>query len=271
MSILEYFTATNILQIILIVASAYIISKIFEFIFVKRIQKRKKERSVIIPLKRITSIMIYIIAFLSILYVLEVDITAAAAGLGITAIVVGFGLKDIISNWISGIIIISGSVYRIDDVIRVGNITGVVTDITLRTTRLKTYDRNEVIIPNSILVNEKIINLTAGRRELISSITFKVDYTCDTNKVKKIIADVLKKNQNVTFDNKRKREIRFIVRVKEWDIEIETLFWINRPRDEEFIKSKITEAVKKEFEKKKIIPPFRAPARTSRFKFKKQS
>jgi len=257
------------LKVVIIIAIAYIFSKILEIGFIQRLKKRKKERSVIIPIKRITSIIIYIIAFISILLVFNIDITAAAAGLGITAIVIGFGLKDIISNWISGIIVITGGIYRIDDMIRIGDITGQVTDITLRSTRLKTYDRNEVIIPNSTMINEKVINLTAGRRELISSITFSIDYMYDTEKAKKIIESILKKNKNVTVDEERKREIRFIVRTKGWTTQIETLFWINKPLDEEFIKSGITESVKKEFERKKILPPLRVPVRKTRPKTKK--
>lgn len=269
MAVLDYFTLTNVLKMVIIIATAYIATKVLEIGFIKSLQKRKKERSTIIPLKRITSIIIYIIAFISILLVFNIDITAAAAGLGIGAIVIGFGLKDIISNWISGIIIITGSIYRIDDVIRVGNITGQVTDITLRSTRLKTYDRNEVIIPNSTMVTEKIINLTAGRKELISSITFSIDYTCNTGRAKKIIEGVLKKNENVVIDEKRKREIRFIVRTKEWATKIETLFWINKPWDEEFIKSGITEAVKKDFEGKNILPPLPFSMRKDHLKSRK--
>lgn len=265
----EYFTLTNVLKIVIIVASAYIISKIFELIFIKTLQKRKKERSVIIPLKRITSIIIYIVAFISILFVFNIDITAAVAGLGIGAIVIGFGIKDIVSNWISGIIIISERIYRIDDVIRVGNITGVVTDITLRTTRLKTYDRNEVILPNSRMLDERVINLTSGKREAISSIIFSIDYTSNTDKAKKIIESVLRKDENVVLDEKRKREIRFIVRTKEWTTEIETLFWINKPADEEFITSRIIETVKKEFERKNILPPLPSAMRRDHLKSKK--
>jgi len=269
MNLTEFLTPLNALKVLIIITLAYLISKTFEFIFVKRLQKRKKERDVIIPLKRITSLIIYVVAFISILWVFEIDITAAAAGLGITAIVIGFGLKDIVSNWISGVIIITGSIYRIDDAIRIGDITGVVTDITLRSTRLKTYDRNVVIIPNSTMITEKITNLTAGRNELISSITFLIDYTCDTDKAKKIIENVLKKEENVVFDEERRREIRFIVRTKQWTTQIETLFWINRPMDEAFIKSRITEAVKKEFERKKILPPLPPGMRVDHIKPKK--
>jgi hypothetical protein len=56
-------------------------------------------------------------------------------------------------------------------------------------------------------------------------------------------------------DKKRKREIRFLVRSKEWTTEIEALFWVNEPENEEFIKSRIMELVKKKFEEERILPP----------------
>jgi len=252
---IDYLAPINLLKIILIIASAYIVSKIFERGFIKPLEKRGKKKSVLIPLKRLTSIIIYIIAFILILTIFDIDITAAVAGLGIGAVVIGFGLQDIISNWISGIIIISERIYRVGDVIRVGKETGVVADITLRSTRLKTYDRNEVIIPNSTMLNEKVINLTSGKRESISSIVFTIDYISSTDKAKKIIESILRKDKNVIVDEKRKREIRFIIRTKEWTTEIETLFWIKQPENEVFINSRITESVKKEFERKNILPP----------------
>jgi len=261
MAIIEYLTLANVLKVVIIIASAYIVQKIIEIGFLKPLRKSKKERGMTVPLKRIISIIVYAIAFIAILLVFDVDITAAAAGLGIGAIVIGFGLQDIISNWISGIIVITERIYRIGDVIRVSNITGIVTDITLRTTRLKTYDRNEVIIPNSKMIEEKIINLTSGRNESISSVTVSIDYASNIDKAKKIIENILRKDENVVVDERRKREIRFIIRTNEWTTEIETLFWTNKPKEEEFVKSRITEAINKEFKRRKILPPIRAPMR----------
>ena len=134
-------------------------------------------------------------------------------------------------------------------------ILSVVKDINLRSTVLTTYDRNDVIIPNSTMIKEKVINLTGGKNESISSIVFLIDYTSNTEEAKKIIENILKKDENVVVDEKRKREIRFVVRSKEWTTEMEILFWINKPKNEEFIKSRITEAIKKQFEKENILPP----------------
>ena len=189
---------------------------------------------------------------------MDIDITAAVAGLGVGALVIGFGLKDIIENWVSGVLIISGKTYTIGDVIRVGDLRGTVTDIALRTTKLKTYDRNEIIIPNSMLMREKIINLTGGEQESVASIIFTIDYNSDAEKAKTTIENILKNHEAVIFNKKKRREIRFIFRNREWTNEIEALFWINNPSNEEFIKSNISELIQKEFKNECIMPPIPA-------------
>lgn len=250
-----------ILGIILTLAGAFLIVNIFNKL-VSRIEKRGEvKKGTLVHLKRFFQIMIYLVTIIIILSILEVDITTAIAGLGVGALVIGFALKDMIENWVSGIIIMSGKTYVIGDVIRVGNLTGTVMDISLRTTKLKTYDRNEIIIPNSVLMKEKIINLTGGESEAVASITLPIDYTSDSEKAKAIIEKTLKNHQAVIVNKNRKREIRFIVRNREWANDIETLFWINNPPNEEFIKSTIMELIQKEFKKEGILPPIPAVMR----------
>jgi small-conductance mechanosensitive channel len=120
---------------------------------------------------------------------------------------------------------------------------------------MKTYDRNEIIIPNSTLLKETIVNLTGGKKETVASIISYIDYVFDIDKAKKAIENVLRNHPNVLVDEKRRREIRFVVRSKEWTTEIESLFWINEPENEEFIKSQITELIKSGLEKENILPP----------------
>ena len=247
-----------LLGIVLTIVGAFVIVYIFNKL-VSRIEKRGEvKKGTLVQLKRFFQILIYLTAVILILSILKVDITAAVAGLGVGALVIGFALQDIIENWVSGIIIMSGKTYIIGDVIRVGDLTGTVTDISLRTTKLKTYDRNEIIIPNSVLVKEKIINLTGGECEAVASITLSIDYTSDAEKAKTIIENILKNHQAVIVNKDRKREIRFIVRNREWANDLEILFWINNPPNEEFIKSNITELIQKEFKKEGILPPIPA-------------
>jgi len=244
----------QILQIVVTVIGAFLIVNIFNKL-IGRIEKSGElEKGKLVHMRRFFQVLIYATAGFIILSVLEVDITGAIAGLGIGALVIGFGLQDIIENWVSGILIMSGKTYAIGDVIRVGDLTGTVTDVTLRTTKLKTYDRNEIIIPNSVLMKEKIINLTSGQQEAVASLIFAIEYMADSEKAKSIIENILKNHKSVIFSLKRKREIRFIVRNREWTNEIEVLFWINDPPSEEFIKSNITELILKQFKNECILP-----------------
>ena len=244
-----------IVGIISTLVGAFLIVTLFNAL-ISRIEKRGDlEKGKLVHMRRFFQIIIYTTAVFIILSILNVDITGMVAGLGVGALVIGFGLKEIIENWVSGVLIMWGKTYAIGDVIRVGDLTGKVTDIALRTTKLKTYDRNEIIIPNFVLMQEKIINLTGGTRESVTSVTFAIDYTADSEKAKSIIENILKNHKSVIFNLKRKREIRFIFHNKEWTNEIETLFWINDPPQEEFIKSNIAELIQKEFKNECILPP----------------
>ncbi len=245
-----------IVQVVVIIIASFILVSIFNRLVVRVAeQKIKVKKGRLANIQRFFQLIVYSAAVVLILWTFDVDVTGLVAGLGIGALIIGFALKDIIENWVSGLLIISGKTYRIGDVIRVGDLTGVVTDISLRTTKLKTYDRNEIVIPNSTLLEEKVINLTGGKKETVASIIFYIDYVFDVDKAKKAIESVLRDHPNVVVDEKKRREIRFVVRSKEWTTEIESLFWINDPENEEFIKSKITELLKKKFEEENILPP----------------
>ncbi len=245
-----------VVRVIVIVVASFVVVTIFNRLVVKVAEERiKVEKGRLVHIKRFFQLIVYSAAVILILWTFDVDVTGLVAGLGVGALVIGFALKDIIENWVSGLLIISGKTYKIGDVIRVGSLTGIVRDISLRTTKLKTYDRNEIIIPNSMLLKESIVNLTGGGKETVASITSHIDYVFDIEKAKKVIDGVLRSHPNVVVSEKKRREIRFVVKSKEWTTEIESLFWINDPENEEFIKSNITELIKKRFEDEEILPP----------------
>jgi small-conductance mechanosensitive channel len=247
-----------LLQIVSTLAGAFLIVTIFNTL-IGRLEKRGElKKGTLVHMRRFFQIIIYTIAAFIILSLLTIDITGWIAGLGVGALVIGFGLKDIIENWLSGVLIMSGKTFAIGDVIRIGDLTGTVTDIALRTTKLTTYDRNEIIIPNSVLMREKIINLTSGEQEAVAAITVSLDYFSDLQKAKTIIENILKNHKAVIYNLKKRREVRFIVRNREWANDIEVLFWVNDPPNEEFIKSNITELILKEFKNECILPPIPA-------------
>ena len=100
----------NILQIVSTLLGAFLIVTIFNLL-IGRLEKRGQlEKGTLTHLKRFFQIVIYVVAGTIILSILSVDITGMVAGLGVGALVIGFGLQDIVENWISGVLIISGKI-----------------------------------------------------------------------------------------------------------------------------------------------------------------
>ncbi|MCW4019424.1 MAG: mechanosensitive ion channel family protein [Candidatus Bathyarchaeota archaeon] len=252
----------QILTSLLIAAVAVILVKAVNRVMLTIVDEKNPDRKRILSnIQRFVQIFSYSIALVLILWTFNVDITGILAGLGVGALVIGFALKDIIENWVSGLLIFSGKTYKIGDVIAVGEMKGVVTELSLRTTTLKTYDRNMIIIPNSVVLKERIVNLTGGGKETVVTLVFAVDYIFEVSLVKNVIRKVLLNYKHVVVDEKRKRELRFLVRDKEWTTEVEALFWVDNAENGEFIKSEVTELVKKEFTEEKILPPLPAVMR----------
>ncbi|MCW4005618.1 MAG: mechanosensitive ion channel family protein [Candidatus Bathyarchaeota archaeon] len=246
----------QIVQAVIIFVVAFVLVKFINRLILRTADaKTADKKRVIENMQRFFQFIIYAVAVVLILWAFNVDVTGLIAGLGVSALVIGFALKEVIENWVSGFLILSGKTFKIGDVIQVGDLKGVVTELSLRTTTLKTYDRNEIIIPNSTLLKERIINLTGGGQETVASITFAIDYIYNVEQAKNAIREALLQHKSVIVNEERRREIRFLVRTKEWATEIEALFWIDHAENEEFIKSEITQLANKKLAQQKILPP----------------
>ncbi|GAB4352696.1 MAG: mechanosensitive channel MscK [Immundisolibacter sp.] len=119
----------------------------------------------------------------------------AALGVG-----VGFGLQEIIANFISGLIILGERPFRIGDTVTVGDISGSVARIRIRATTITDFERKELIVPNKTFITGQFVNWTLS--DQISRVTVKVGvaYGSDTQRVCEILADVAEANQRVARD-----------------------------------------------------------------------
>jgi MscS family membrane protein len=111
-------------------------------------------------LGRLSQISVFIIGILVVLYLAGVNLTAALTGLGIGGLAVAFAAQKTLENLFGGIMIISDRPVRIGDFCRVGDVTGVVVDIGLRSTRIRTPERTIVTIANGQLATMNLENYT---------------------------------------------------------------------------------------------------------------
>lgn len=107
------------------------------------------------------------------------DVNGFIAGLGLGGLAVAFAAKDSLANLFAGVVLITGKIFAIGDWIQTGNIQGVVEDITLRSTKIRSFGQAVVTIPNANLANEAITNWTEmGKRE----VTFRLPVTYQTTR-----------------------------------------------------------------------------------------
>ncbi len=143
-------------------------------------------------------ILVGIIVSLAILNVTSLLYSALTAA-GIISVMIGFAVKDIAANFISGVFLLIDRPFVVGDAIRIKEYTGVVNRISLRTTEIITYDGPIVTIPNSTMAVEPTTNysLSQDRRVLF---TVSVLNTADMNRVIKAIQDVLAAEERLLPD-----------------------------------------------------------------------
>jgi len=125
----------------------------------------------------------------------QVQWLVAALGVGI-----GFGLQEIVANFISGLIILFERPVRVGDVVTIGDTDGVVTRIQIRATTVRNWDRKELLVPNKELITGRVINWTLSDQVNRIVIPVGIEYGSDTRKALRLLADVARENERVLDD-----------------------------------------------------------------------
>ncbi len=194
--------------------------------------------------------------------------TALFAGAGIVAVVVGLASQKAFANIISGIFILIFKPFKILDIIEFKDgQKGTVEEITLRHTIIKDYENRRIIIPNSIISEETIINSCFQDEKIRKHIVFSISYDSDIDKAIEIIRDEVQKHP-LLIDNRTEEDINndtplVIVRVislSNYSVDLKAYVW-SAGNDNAFIlKCDLLKSVKQRFDKEGIEIPF--PYRT---------
>lgn len=123
---------------------------------------------------------------------------------GALSVGIGFGLQNIVNNFVSGLVLLIERPIKVGDRIIVGGVEGHVRKISIRSTVIRTRDRTDVVMPNSELVAGQVDNLTWGDTHKRLQIHVGVAYGSDTDLVKETLLDVARHHPDVTIDDKTK-------------------------------------------------------------------
>lgn len=243
--------APLILAALVIVIVGFIISNLIGKLVVKGLQAKGVDPSVHSFIRTIVSLILKFIFILSALSTLKVDVSSFITALGAAGVTAGIGLQASISQLASGIQILANHPFKSGDYIDVGTVSGKVREIKMMYTVLITVDNKRVIVPNSYITSNNIINYNAEDRRRLD-LVFSVSYDTDIAKAKQVILEVVKSNSLIFTDPEP------VIAVKEHaasSVNIACLIWCSA--DEYWnIFYYMQESVKLSFDKNNISIPY---------------
>ncbi len=263
------------LKVAIIIVAAYSVSFIIRKILGLFI-KRKSLKMNVDPtnfsfLKNSISFIIFTVGLIAIFYItpsLKTVSKALFAGAGVLAAIIGFASQKAFSNIISGIFILIFRPFRVTDVIEIGSLNkGIVEEITLRHTIIRNYENRRIIIPNSIISEETIVNSNIIEEKIKKFVEFDISYESDIDLAKKIIYEEAI-NHPLIYDNRSEEDktndrpiaIIRVIRLGEYSITIRAYIWAKNNDDAFVLNCDMNESVKKRFDKEGIEIPY--PHRT---------
>ncbi len=245
----------NLIVVLFIILIARLITKTLANFLKAKINKKKdpndgKE----LALLQIGKYIIYLLAFLFIFRSVGIDITPFIIGSSALFVGLGFGLQDAFKDFISGLILLFEGDVVIGDIIEFENgILGRVMQVKLRTSKVKTRDGIVLIVPNSQLTNNRVINWTNSNVLSRFHVSVGVAYGSDTKLVEQLLIEVAKEDKSLS--NSIAPFVRFL-NFGESSLDFELHFWSEEVWRIEFVKSRMRFEIDQKFRKNKVSIPF---------------
>ena len=247
-------TPVDLLITVGIVLLFYILARVGARQFQNRLEGRLRLTATNRRLLRTT-------VFLSILFAgvytslssLGINLSIFLVPLGALSIGLGLGLQNLASNYIAGLVLMTEGTIRDGDVIEVDGIRGTVQEMSLRTTVVKTFSNTEVIVPNSLMVSQRLDNWTKSDQILRIESHIGVAYGTDISAVHEILHSQIAAHSAVLSDPEPRT---FLVEFADSALLFRIQYWIDDPSQRLSSLSEILEAIYFGLQERGISIPF---------------
>lgn len=198
--------------------------------------------------------IIVIIALIMLLDAAGFDVTALLAGVGIGGLALAFAAQETVSNLFGGVSLLLDKSVKIGDKIRLeSGEVGLVDEVGLRSTRIRTFSNEVIIVPNSKMANSKIINYAQPNLYGRGEVKFGVNYGSNPDKVHKVVLETLKKNKKVSV---RKEPVVDFLSMGDFSLNFSAKFWCDNYGDVWSTERALTKEIYNALNKNKIGIPF---------------
>lgn len=194
-------TQFNIIQVLMITSVFYLTRTVVamgtKFLAKLPQQGLNFDATLITPMQTALTYAAWAVFGLFVLKSLGMELSNLAMVAGGLSVGIGFGMQNIVNNFISGLILIFGRTLQVGDVVEVGGTTGRVRKISVRATMVETYDNAIIYVPNSEFMAGRLINWTSFSRSVRREVQVGVAYGSDTEKVIKLLIGIASSTENV--------------------------------------------------------------------------
>lgn len=219
----------------------------------KILRRFKIDEGTSYTLSRITQYTIITIGALISFQFVGIDLSGLAVIFGLLSVGIGFGLQNVTSNFISGLIILFERPISVGDRVTVSNIEGDVTEINIRSTKVRTVNNVSIIVPNSEFVSKDVINYSHGDPTYRLDINVGVSYGSDLETVLKAMREVADENKHVL--QKPAHDVHLIeFGESSWNMQLRA--WIGDVKDYPQIRNELNQAIVRKFRKYEVEIPF---------------
>lgn len=227
--------------------------------FVKRLLNHKvlprfiNDSGLRFTLARMTQYVVVIVGMFVSFQFVGIDLTGLAVIFGFLSVGIGFGLQNITSNFISGLIVLFERPISIGDRVLVNDIEGDVQEINIRSTTVKSINNISVIVPNSEFISKNVVNYSYGDPTYRLVIDVGVSYGSDLDKVLKALNEVAEENDSILHHPKHDVHLRSFGD-SSWNMKL--LVWVGNVKEHYNILNELNQAIVHKFREYEIEIPF---------------
>lgn len=195
------FSLGDVLAFALTVTIAYLLSRFLRFVLEEDVYPRLRlGRGVPYAVSTFLHYAILLIGFVLAVAAMGIDLDRFALLAGAFGVGIGFGLQNVVNNFVSGLILLSERPVQVGDTIEAGGTLGEVTRIGIRSSRVRTWNGAELIVPNAELISERVTNWTLSDRRRRVDVPFGVAYGTDRERVMALMCEVAAAHPDVLDD-----------------------------------------------------------------------
>ena len=239
------------LKALLILVIGWIVAKVITAVLRRLMQRAQVEPTLTAFAANLTYALLMALVVISAIQKLGVATTSFVAVLGAAGLAVGFALQGSLANFAAGVMLIIFHPFRAGHYIEAGGVGGVVEEIQIFATVLKTPDNKRVIVPNSAITGGTITNYSVNDTRRVDMV-FGISYGDDIQKAKDVLTGILAEDPRVLKDP---APTIAVLELADSSVNIAVRPWVNTA-DYWNVFFETTEAVKRRFDQENISIPF---------------